>query len=64
MGMTALEYMEKQMRKHELVLEREYTRGAPVEVLQNLSKKISYYEEAADALRTVEGQNEATPDAP
>ena len=49
--MTALEYMEKQMRKHELVLEREFARGAPLEVLQNLNKKIDYYEQAVEALR-------------
>jgi hypothetical protein len=49
--MTALEYMEKQVQKHKLILARENARCAPLEVLQNLRGKISYYEQAVEALR-------------
>lgn len=49
--MTAIEYMEKQIRKHKLSLEKESARGAPEEQLANIRSKIGYYEEAADALR-------------
>ena len=49
--MTALEYMEKQVQKHRQNLARENVRCAPLEVLQNIEKKISYYEQAVEALR-------------
>lgn len=49
--MTALEYMEKQLQKHKLNLIRELDRGVPKEVTDNIRLKISYYKEAAEALR-------------
>ena len=52
--MTALEYMEKQVQKHRQNFLREYDRNAPDEVLANIRKKISYYEEAVKALRRME----------
>lgn len=49
--MTALEYMERQVQKHYMNLEREFERGAPQEVLNNIRLKISYYETAVMALK-------------
>ena len=49
--MTALEYMEKQVKKHQLSFCREFDRGAPDEVLENIKKKIGYYEAAVEALK-------------
>ena len=49
--MTALEYMEKQVKKHQLNFCREFDRGAPDEVLENIRNKISYYEAAVKALK-------------
>lgn len=49
--MTALEYMEKQLQKHSMNLEREIKRGAPEADLCNIALKIGYYEEAVDALK-------------
>ena len=49
--MSALEYMEKQVRKHCHNLGREIARGAPQEVIDNLKLKIGYYEQAVAALR-------------
>ena len=51
--MTALEYMERQLQKHRTNLECESARGVPEEQLQNIEKKISYYEAAVDALKKV-----------
>ena len=51
--MTALEYMEKQAVKHGFNLGKEIARNAPLEVLENIRQKISYYETAAEALRKV-----------
>ena len=51
--MTTLEYIEKQIRNHTLNLERETKRGVPQEMLDNIKKKIGYYEEARDALKKV-----------
>ena len=48
--MTALEYMERQVRKHRQNFLREYDRNAPEEVLANIRAKISYYEAAVEAL--------------
>ena len=54
--MTALEYMERQLIKHRLNFDREATRkGVTPEQLENISKKIHYYEEAVEALRRVGG---------
>ena len=49
--MTALEYMEKQVKKNTINFEREFKRGAPEEVLCNIALKIHYYEEAVEALK-------------
>ena len=49
--MAALEYMKKQVRKHKLNLIREEARKAPWEVIYNIERKISYYEEAIEALK-------------
>ena len=51
--MTALEYMEKQLQKHSRNYERESTRGVPEDMLNNISLKVSYYEEAVEALKKV-----------
>jgi hypothetical protein len=48
---TAIEYMEKQVKKHRLNYKRESERGVPKEVLLNIERKIGYYEAAVDALR-------------
>lgn len=49
--MTTLEYMEKQLNKHQKVLEREIKRDAPEEQIENIKKKIGHYEEACDILK-------------
>jgi hypothetical protein len=49
--MTALDYMEKQVAKHRLSFHREWERGAPNEMLQNITEKIHHYEAAVEALR-------------
>ena len=48
--MTALEYMEKQIQKHQRSYERELLRGATEEMLYNIALKITYYKEAAEEL--------------
>lgn len=52
--MTALEYMERQIVKHKLSHDREFSRGASEEVLENIRAKIAHYETAAEALRKVD----------
>ncbi len=54
--MTALEYMNRQIVKHKLNHDREFSRGVPEEQLENIRKKIEYYTAAAEAL---EQQREA-----
>lgn len=49
--MTALEYMEKLVQKHRQNFHNELARGAPDEQLNNIALKISYYEQAVEALR-------------
>ena len=52
--MTALEYMENQLVKHRRNFEREACRkGVTPEQLENIRKKIAYYEAAVEALRKV-----------
>ena len=51
--MTALEYMEKQVQKNYKKYYNEYERGASDEILDNIMLKISYYEQAACALRYI-----------
>jgi hypothetical protein len=49
--LTALEYMERQLQKHEMNYEREANRGVPRAMLDNIEAKIGYYEAAVNALR-------------
>ena len=49
--MTALEYMEKQVQKHQKNYDRAMERGATIGELVNIQNKISYYEQAVEALR-------------
>lgn len=49
--MTALEYMEKQVKKHQLNFIKEFERKAPLDVLGNIRAKIGYYEDAVVALK-------------
>lgn len=49
--MTALEYMQRQMAKHSVNHYREFERGAPEDVLENIRRKIEYYHEAVEALK-------------
>ena len=49
--MTALEYMEKQVNRHRINYEHELARGVPEDMLNNIALKISYYEQAVEALR-------------
>ena len=49
--MTALEYMEKQLHKHQMNYKRESARGVSEEMLSNIEKKIGYYEAAVEALK-------------
>ena len=51
--MTPLEYMERQLHKHELNYEREANRGVPHAMLENIEAKIGYYEAAVKALRAM-----------
>lgn len=55
--MTALEYMNRQIVKHKLSHDREFSRGVPEEVLENIRAKIRFYEAAADALKKVSDTN-------
>ena len=52
--MTALEYMEKQLKKHRLNYDRELLRGLSEEMRYNIALKISYYKAAVEALRNSE----------
>ena len=52
--MTTLEYMEKQIKKHRCNYERESSRGAPKEILNNILTKITHYEEVVAMLREVD----------
>lgn len=49
--MTDLEYMEKQVVKHRMNFNREWERGVPNEMLQDIAEKIQHYEAAVKALR-------------
>lgn len=56
--MNALEYMEKQVQKHQLNYIRGYERKIPEEDLDNIRRKIEYYQLAVEALKKVEGKVE------
>ena len=47
--MTAIEYMERQIFKHKLNLEHLHP-NTPPDHVENIKNKISYYEEAVEAL--------------
>ena len=49
--MTPLEYMKRQLMKHRENLKREYERGVPESVIQNIYAKIGYYSAAVEALK-------------
>ena len=49
--MTAIEFMEKQLKKHLIDYEREIVRGVPEEVIHNIENKIGYYEAAIKSLK-------------
>lgn len=51
--MTALEFMDKMLRKHERDLKQQLERGANDAELNNIRLKIGYYEEVIGALRLV-----------
>ena len=51
--MTALEYMERQVKKHRMNLERESCRDVPSDMIHNIIAKIHYYEAAVEALKKV-----------
>jgi hypothetical protein len=56
--MTTLEYMEKQLKKHQRDLEGQINRNAPSEVLDNIQKKIDHYTAVCEVLRKgVENDN-------
>ena len=52
--MTALEYMENQLQKQKYIYGREMLRCVPQEMLDNIKRKISYYEEAVETLKNEE----------
>jgi hypothetical protein len=54
---TALEYMEKQVEKHLRNYQREFARGVPAEMLQNIQAKIWFYDAAVSALKEVGERN-------
>ena len=49
--MTTIEYFEKQLQKHRKNYEREVLRNAPTETIMGIINKISYYEQAVEALK-------------
>lgn len=51
--MTALEYFEKQLQKNRKNYEREVLRNAPMETIMGIIDKISYYEQAVEALKQI-----------
>lgn len=51
--MTALEFMEKQLRKCQYNFCKEVERDPASEAASNLRRKCQYYEEAIEALRKV-----------
>lgn len=49
--MTALEYMERQLKKHRMNLERESCRNVPSDMIYSIIAKVHHYEAAVEALR-------------
>ena len=59
--MTTLEFMEKELGKHKLNLERQTDRNAPIEDVENIKIKISHYEKVCELLKGgEEAQDEAS----
>lgn len=54
-SVSALHYMEKQLRRHLRNFERESKRGVPTEMLDAILRKASYYDAAVEALRKESG---------
>lgn len=52
--MTTLEFMEKELRKHKLNLEKQTDRNAPIEDIENIKIKISHYEKVCELLKGAE----------
>lgn len=48
--MGTLEYMERELSRHKLNLERQTERNAPPEDIENLKKKVEYYTEVCNLL--------------
>lgn len=48
--MTTIEFMQKQLKRHEYSLRKEQSRKPPEEFLENIKKKIEYYTEACEIL--------------
>lgn len=49
--MTELSYMDQQLKKHQAAIVREFERGVPKEVADNMQAKISHFQSATVALR-------------
>jgi hypothetical protein len=54
--MTALEYFEQQRDRHQRNYNRAVLKGAVEEELQNIKRKIGYYNLAVEALREKGGE--------
>lgn len=54
--MTTIEYMEKQIKKHRLNIERAKKRNATIDEIESIRRKIFYYTEAVTALKGGEGK--------
>ena len=48
--MSALEFMRKELDRNKKNLFREFERNAPDDVIENIEKKIGYYDAACEAL--------------
>ena len=49
--MTTLEFMEKELQKCKINMQKETQRNAPAEHVENIKKKVGYYTEVCDILR-------------
>jgi hypothetical protein len=49
--MTTLEFMEKELNKHKQNLERQISRNAPADNIENIKIKISHYEKVCELLK-------------
>lgn len=60
--MNTLEYMQQQLEKHKLNLNRAMTKKSSDEEINNIKKKIGYYAEAVAALKEKGTENERKTD--